>query len=134
MILDYINWNVDPEITKFLGISLRYYGILFVTGLILSYYMLQRIFKTEGIPLQKLEMLSMYAFIGILAGARLGHCLFYQPDYFLKHPIEMFLPIEHQPEGGYKFVGYQGLASHGGTIGLFLAIFLYARKAKQSFI
>jgi prolipoprotein diacylglyceryl transferase len=134
MILNFIRWNIDPEITNFIGISLRYYGILFVTGLILSYYLLQKIYKLEGIPVQKLEKLTMYAFIGIIAGARLGHCLFYQPDYFLKHPIEMFLPIEHLPEGGYKFVGYQGLASHGGTIGLFLALWLYCRKTKESFV
>ena len=72
--------------------------------------------------------------IGILAGARLGHCLFYEPSYFLSHPLEMFLPIRVLPEGGIKFTGYQGLASHGGALGLLVALYFYSRKTKHSMI
>ena len=72
--------------------------------------------------------------IGILAGARLGHCLFYEPSYFLSHPFEMILPITFPAEGGVKFIGYQGLASHGGALGLLIALYLYSRKTKHSII
>ncbi len=134
MLFNYIHWNINPEIFNLFGISIRYYGALFVTGLILCYYILQWIFKHEGIPLAKLEKFFIYGFIGILAGARLGHCLFYEPGYYLSHPLEMLLPIQSLPDGGYKFSGYQGLASHGGTIGLILAVIFYSIKTKEPLI
>ena len=134
MILTYIHWNPDPEIVSIFGISIRYYGLLFVTGLILSVYILGWIFKKENIPSKNIEILSIYGMIGILAGARLGHCLFYEPSYFLSHPIEMFLPIRILPEVGIQFTGYQGLASHGGALGLIIALFFYSRKTKHSMI
>ena len=134
MIFSYINWNPDPEIVNIFGLSIRYYGLLFVTGLVLSLFVLGRIFKKENIPSQNLDRLSIYGLIGILAGARLGHCLFYEPSYFLAHPLEMFLPIRILPEGGIKFTGYQGMASHGGGIGLLIALYFYSRKTKHSMI
>jgi prolipoprotein diacylglyceryl transferase len=127
----YINWNVDPEIFNVLGISLRYYGLLFVGGLIVCAYVLGKVFKEEGIPQEHLEKLCIYGAIGVFVGARLGHCLFYDPVYYLTHIIEMLLPIE-LVNGSYKFVGYQGLASHGGAIGLIIAIIIYSRKTKES--
>ena len=81
------------------------------------------------------DPLFIYCFIGILAGARLGHCLFYQPDFFLsswKHFVEIFLPIDFLPGGGWRFTGYRGLASHGGTLGLMLALWLYVRRTKMN--
>jgi phosphatidylglycerol:prolipoprotein diacylglycerol transferase len=134
MILNYINWNIDPEIINVFGISIRYYGILFVTGLILAIYILSWIYKKENIPSENLEKLSVYGMIGILAGARLGHCLFYEPSYYLSNPIEMILPITFLPDGGVKYIGYQGLASHGGALGLIIALFFYSRKTKHSMI
>lgn len=134
MILDFINWNADPEIINVMGISIRYYGLLFVSGLILCFYILSRIYKIENIPYENLEKLSIYCMIGILAGARLGHCLFYEPSYYLSHPLEMILPISFPREGGIKFTGYQGLASHGGVLGLLIAIYIYSRKTKHSMI
>lgn len=128
---NYINWNVDPEIVNLFGISLRYYGLLFIGGLVLCIYLLKGIFENEKIPLSNLEILSTYGIVGIFVGARLGHCLFYEPSYYLSHPIEMILPIQHIATGGYKFVGYQGLASHGGTLGLIIALILYSRKTKE---
>ncbi|RLD62699.1 MAG: hypothetical protein DRI84_10600 [Bacteroidetes bacterium] len=132
MISNYIHWNPDPELVNIFGLSIRYYGLLFVTGLVLSLYVLGWIFKKENIPSKNLERLSMYGMIGILAGARLGHCLFYEPSYFLAHPLEMFLPIRFLPEGGIKCTGYQGLASHGGALGLLVALYLYSRKTKHT--
>jgi phosphatidylglycerol---prolipoprotein diacylglyceryl transferase len=134
MIINYIHWNIDPEIFNLFGIPIRYYGTLFVGGLILCIYILNWIFKKEGIPLDRLEKLSIYGMIGIFAGARLGHCLFYAPAYFFSHPLEMILPIEFTGDGGFKFIGYQGLASHGGTLGLIIALIIYAKKTKESII
>jgi phosphatidylglycerol---prolipoprotein diacylglyceryl transferase len=134
MILNYINWNVDPEIINVFGISIRYYGLLFVTGLLLSIYILGWIFKMENIPQGLLEKLAIYGTIGIFAGARLGHCLFYEPSYYLAHPLEILLPIQPLPGGGYKFSGYQGLASHGGALGFLIAVYFYSRKTKHSMI
>ncbi len=134
MILNYITWNVDPEIINVFGISIRYYGLLFVSGLILCIYILGSIYKSENIPSEHLEKLSIYSMIGILAGARLGHCLFYEPSYYLSHPLEMILPITFPPDGGIKFTGYQGLASHGGVLGLLIALYFYSRKTKHSMI
>jgi len=131
---NYIYWNVNPEIVNLFGISIRYYGLLFVGGLILSIYILSKIFKLEDIPPGNLEKLSIYGMIGIITGARLGHCLFYEPSYYLAHPLEMLLPIQQQPGGGFKFTGYQGLASHGGAIGMIIALFIYRRKTKQSML
>jgi prolipoprotein diacylglyceryl transferase len=134
MILYYIRWNPDPEIINIFGISIRYYGLLFVSGLILCIYILSWIYKRENIPSEHLEKLSIYGIIGILAGARLGHCLFYEPSYYLSHPLEMILPITFPPDGGIKFIGYQGLASHGGVLGLLIALYFYSRKTKHSMI
>jgi prolipoprotein diacylglyceryl transferase len=134
MILNYITWNPDPEIVNIFGISIRYYGLLFVGGLILCIYILGWIFKREKIQSENLEKLSIYGMIGILAGARLGHCLFYEPSYYLSHPLEMILPITFPPDGGIKFIGYQGLASHGGVSGLLIALYFYSRKTKHSML
>ncbi|MRT94586.1 prolipoprotein diacylglyceryl transferase [Ancylomarina sp. 16SWW S1-10-2] len=134
MILNFINWDIDPEIVNLFGFSIRYYGLLFVTGLLLCTFILGWIFKKENIPQKDLDKLWIYAIIGIFVGARLGHCLFYQPSYFLAHPLEAILPVEFPPEGGFKFIGYRGLASHGGALGLIFAIILYARKTKHSII
>lgn len=134
MILNYIHWNPDPEIINVFGISIRYYGLLFVTGLILCIYILGWIYNRENIPSENLEKLTIYGMIGIIAGARLGHCLFYEPSYYLSHPLEMILPITFPPDGGIKFTGYQGLASHGGVLGLLIALYFYSRKTKHSML
>lgn len=134
MNLNYIHWNPDPEIVKIFGISIRYYGLLFVGGLILCIYILGWIYKRENIPSEHLSKLSIFGMIGIIVGARLGHCLFYEPSYYLSHPLEMILPITFPPGGGVKFIGYQGLASHGGALGLLIALYFYSRKTKHSMI
>ena len=114
-------------------------------GLALAYFIVRKLFYEQDIAIRKkrvkgkweeenlFEPLFIYCFLGILIGARLGHCLFYQPDYFLssgKHFIEMLLPIHYLPDGGWKFTGYEGLASHGGTIGIMIALWLYAKWSK----
>ena len=134
MEIAFICWNVNPEIVNIMGLSLRYYGVLFAAGLLLCVSLLKWIFKNENITPDKLDTLTLYGVIGILIGARLGHCLLYDPAYYFQHPWEMILPIQRAEDGAYQFAGYQGLASHGGAAGLILALALYARKTKESII
>ncbi len=129
-----IEWNVDPEIFRLFGtFPIKYYGLLFVSGLLLGYAMVKKVYKLEGIPVESLEKLSTYIFAGILIGARLGHCLFYDFDYFSQHPLEIFLPFRIV-NGSWYFTGFTGLASHGGSIGALLAIILFCRKNKTSIL
>jgi prolipoprotein diacylglyceryl transferase len=130
----FVRWNVDPEILSIGDFSLRYYGVLFAAGIIACLYFLKSIFKEEGIALEKLDTLTIYGVLGIFVGARLGHCLFYDPSYYLNHPLEMVLPIQQTQDGALKFVGYQGLASHGGVAGLIVALVLYSQRTKESII
>ncbi|SFW54136.1 prolipoprotein diacylglyceryl transferase [Sinomicrobium oceani] len=131
MIKDHIlYWNFDPVIFWITdSFPLKYYGLLFVTGLMLGYVVVRSIYRKEGVPVSQLDTLLTYIVIGTVAGARLGHCLFYDPGYYLQHPLEIVLPIQ-EVEGSYRFVGYQGLASHGGAIGVLLALIYYHRKYK----
>ena len=125
----YINWN--PSLTTIFG--MRWYGLCWLLGLLGAYLIVKRLYKQQGIKAELFEPLFFYCFFGILIGARLGHCLFYQPDYYLtsfSHFIEMILPIHFLPDGGWKFTGYEGLASHGGTLGLMIALWIYVRKTK----
>lgn len=125
-----LNWNVDPVIVMITdSFPLKYYGALFAIGLLLGYYIVRNIYKKENISVENLDSLLVYVIVGTILGARLGHCFFYEPDYFIKHPIEILLPIQ-KIAGVYKFVGFQGLASHGGTIGVLIAMILYCRKYK----
>lgn len=122
----------DPSIIAFHvgSLEVRWYGICWCIGLALAYIVMLKLYKRQGIPQEKFDPLFMYCFVGILAGARLGHCLLYEPGYFLAHPLEMILPIHRMADGSWKFTGYAGLASHGGTLGLMIALWLYVKKTK----
>ena len=89
--------------------------------------------QDQKIPYEKFDSLFVYCLLGIVIGARLGHCLFYEPGYWLSHPVEMLLPVKIT-DSGIKWTGYQGLASHGGTIGLMLALWIYSRRVKLKFL
>ncbi|MEO0725561.1 MAG: prolipoprotein diacylglyceryl transferase [Bacteroidota bacterium] len=134
MMLTAINWNIDPEIVSVFGFSLRYYSLFFVGGLMLCIHVLHGIYQRENLPEEDLEKLSVYALLGIVIGARLGHCLFYEPSYYLANPLEMILPIAFLPDGGIQFIGYRGLASHGGALGLLIGVYLYSRKTQHSLL
>ncbi len=130
-----INWNPNPELFNFFGsFSIRYYSLLWIVGLICSFFIVRRQYRDKKIGEDKFEPLFFYCFFGILLGSRLGHCLFYQPDYYLHHIPEMILPIKILPGGGWKWTGYEGLASHGGTLGLIIALYLYCRQKKMHFM
>ena len=131
--LNYILWNPDVEAFHLFGFSVRWYSLCWLIGLVLAYFIVQRLYKQQKIKDELFDPLFLYCFFGILLGARLGHCLFYQPEYYLtswQHFIEMVVPIHFLPAGGWKFVGYEGLASHGGTIGLIVALYLYYRRTR----
>ncbi len=125
-----LNWNLDPTIFWITdSFPLKYYGLLFVSGLLLGYTIEKYIFNKENISLEVLDKLLIYIIIGTVFGARLGHCIFYEFEYFFNHPLEILLPIQKIGDG-YKFTGFRGLASHGGTIGVFIAIVLFCKKQK----
>lgn len=132
-ILNFITWNPSNTLFTLFGISIRFYSVMFATGLVLAYFVVKYLYKDQRIPEKYFDPLFFYCFFGILIGARLGHCLFYQPDYFLVHPLEMILPVKFTAEG-MEFIGYQGLASHGGTVGLMIALWMYVRKTKLNLI
>ena len=113
-----INWSVSPEILAIGPISLRWYSLLFVSGFILGWYIFKWFFQREGVPVKLLDPLLYTLLIGTIVGARLGHCLFYQPDYYLGSMQgfwEIFMPWKG------------GLASHGGTIALVIAMIWFAK-------
>lgn len=127
----YILWNPDLEIFRIGNFAIRWYSTCWLIGLALAYFIVKWLYKDQKVKDAYFDPLFMYCFLGILIGARLGHCLFYQPEYFLSswtHVVEMFLPIHQMADGSWKFTGYEGLASHGGTIGLMVALYLYYRK------
>lgn len=134
-ILNYILWNPSLEAFSIGPMTFRWYSLCWLIGLAVAYFVVRRLYKEQKIKDELFDPLFIYCFIGILVGARLGHCLFYQPDYYLtsfKGFFEMLLPIHFLPEGGWKLTGYAGLASHGGTAGLMLALWLYTKRTKLS--
>lgn len=129
-----INWNLDPVIFWITeSFPLKYYGLFFMIGILLAFYVEKRIYAKENIPIENLDKLFIYVVVGILLGARLGHCLFYDPSYYFANPLEILLPIKKIGDS-YQFIGFQGLASHGGTIGVLIAIGIYCKKYKTNFL
>ena len=134
-LLGYIVWNPSLEAFSIGPLTFRWYSLCWLVGLLLAYLVVHRLYKEQKIKDELFDPLFVYCFLGILVGARLGHCIFYQPDYFLtsfKGFVEMFLPIHIMQDGSWKMTGYAGLASHGGTAGLMLALWLYTKHTKLS--
>lgn len=118
-----IVWNVGPEIVQLGPFTLRWYGLLFALGFFLGFFLMRWMFRREGKPEQDLDPLLVYMLVGTIVGARLGHVLFYEPAYYLSQP---WLILQ---------VWKGGLASHGGTLGILIALYLYARKRpKQPYL
>ena len=125
----FIHWNVDPVIFNIGSFGLRWYSLGFLLAFLLGYYIMNKMFLHEKVESKYLESLIIYMFVAVLVGARLGHCLFYEPNYFLTsdHWLEIFLPFNMKTG---QFTGYQGLASHGAAIAILIAIWLFYRKYK----
>lgn len=114
--MDYFVWNADPEILRLGPFALRWYGLLFASGFVVGYLIMIQIYRHERREEEPLSNLLLYILVGTLIGARLGHVLFYQPDYYLARPWEILM------------VWQGGLASHGGFTGVLIALYVYWRK------
>ena len=116
MVLNYITWNVDPVAFAIGPLQVRWYGICWALGFLFGYLLMKRVYNKEKMPEGELDVLLIYMLVSTVVGARLGHCLFYEPEYYLPHPIEILKIWEG------------GLASHGGAIGILIGLWLYVRR------
>ncbi len=123
--LSYIIWNGSPEIFSIGFFSLRYYGLLFALGFLISQQILYYIHQKEGKPQKDVDTLTIYMIVATIIGARLGHIIFYEPSMLWENPLGVFLPFELSP---FRFTGLQGLASHGAAVGILFGLWLYSRK------
>lgn len=121
-----IYWNVDPVIFSIGPVEIRYYSLCFIVAFTIGYLYFKYFFRLEGVPAFLLDPLLYTLIIGTLVGARLGHCLFYEPEYYLAHPLKIL------------YVWEGGLASHGGALAILLAMWWFAhhygRKNGFSFL
>ncbi len=115
-IFSVIYWDVRPELVQLGPITVRWYGLFFAILFAIGYLIARWQFRLEHKDLNTLDSLLVYMIVGTIVGARLGHCLFYDPGYYLRHPMEILRVWEG------------GLASHGGALGVLLAIYLYCRR------
>ena len=111
-----MKWNVDPELLRIGPFAIRYYSLMFIIGFFSMGHYVSKLFKEDGKNPEDVSNLTTYIIIGMLLGARLAHCLFYEPDYYFQHPMEIL------------FVWQGGLASHGGYVGVIIAVLLFLRK------
>lgn len=137
MLLNYITWNVDPEIFSIGPLTVRWYGLLWATGIWAALMIVQKLFKNEKLPTEWLDKLFIYTVIGTILGARLGHCFFYEwkelaepvtflglsfkySNHYLTHPWELF------------YIWRGGLASHGGAAGILTAMYFYDKNVSKN--
>ncbi len=120
--MEYFTWNIEPYIFKYGSLQLRWYGVLFISSFALGFLLIRWIYRRENRDLALAEILFYYMVIGAIVGSRLMHCFAYQPDYFLSHPFEIV-----------KFWN-GGLASHGGMLGEFLVLWIFARRYDESYL
>jgi phosphatidylglycerol---prolipoprotein diacylglyceryl transferase len=122
MIIDFIHWNVNPEIFHIGKLSVRWYGLLFAASFYFGYLLFTKFFKIEKVPIEVLDKLTVYMALGTVLGARIGHCFFYEPDYYLQKPFEIIK------------IWHGGLASHGAAIGILLAIYFFSKNVKKPYL
>jgi phosphatidylglycerol:prolipoprotein diacylglycerol transferase len=122
--LSYIIWDVNPDmfVIPYIDHPVRWYGVSWALGFILSNQIMNFVYKKEGRTIAEIDSLTMYMVISTIIGARLGHCLFYDPIYYLHNPLRILAVWEG------------GLASHGGAIGIFIATYLFARKTNVAYL
>ena len=117
--LFYIIWNANPEIIS--GLPPRWYGLLFALGFLIGSYIMRWIYKLDGRDPEEVERLTLYMVVATVVGARVGHCLFYDPVYYLSNPIKIL------------YIWEGGLASHGAAISIILGMVIYTRKVNEKF-
>jgi len=113
--------NISPILLEIGPLSLRWYGLLFVVGLVITFFVLRWIFKREKLPVRDLESVAIYLFVGMVVGARLGHIIFYDLAFYLNHPLDILM------------IWKGGLASHGAAIGVLVAYLLWIWVHKKKF-
>ena len=106
-----IVWSINPEIFTIGSFTMRWYGILFAVGLYCAGMYVWRRFQENNLPQKTFEQLFIFGFLGMFLGARLGHCPFYEFDYYASRPLEMLFLIPIHSDGDWELVCYQGLAS-----------------------
>ena len=120
-----ITWNPVSGID--LGfITIHFYSLMFVVAFSLGFYLMKKMFQREGVAIEKLDSLFIYAVVSILVGARLGHVIFYQTELLWEDPLSVLLPFRFVPE--FEFTGFRGLASHGAAIATIFGLYLYNKK------
>lgn len=120
MLLNYITWNVDPVLFNLGPLQVRWYGLLWALGFFFGYFVMRKIYRNEKVSDDWMDRLLIYMLVSTVIGARLGHCLFYEPEFYLSHPLKMFAIWEG------------GLASHGGAIGILTGLWIYVRVYNKS--
>jgi phosphatidylglycerol---prolipoprotein diacylglyceryl transferase len=118
----FIVWDASPEIFRIGSFEVRWYGLMFAASFYLGYLIVRNIFRIEGVAENKLDNLATWIIVATILGARLGHTLFYQPDYYLSNPVEILMIWEG------------GLASHGAAVSIILVLWWFARKQQWSFL
>ena len=122
MLLNYVVWDVNPYIFHIGERPIAWYGLLWAMVFLVGYYIMKNIYKREKLGEEQLDKLLMYMLISTIVGARLGHCLFYEPEYYFADPIK------------FLYVWEGGLASHGGAIGILIGLYIYAKKVNKPYI
>ena len=118
----FVRWDVNPTMISIGSFEIRYYGLMWALALGISAYIFSRIIKREGYPDKLFDSIFWYGVLSTIIGARLGHCLFYDPGYYLTHPVEIL------------YIHQGGLASHGAAVGLLVGLWLFSRKNKMPYI
>jgi prolipoprotein diacylglyceryl transferase len=117
-VLAQITWDVSPVIFHLGPLPIRWYSLGWLLAFAVGFYLVRWIYRREGKPEEDLESILLFMILGAIIGARLGHCLFYRPDYYLAHPLEIVA----------FWKGFRGLASHGGAIGVLVSLYIFSRR------
>ena len=120
--MEHMVWNIDPVLISFAGLTIHWYGALFATAILAGLQVMKWIYQQDKKPVESLDTLLVYVVVGIIVGARLGHCLFYDPGYYLSNPLKILAIWEG------------GLASHGGGLGVIIATAFYAKKYQMPYL
>ena len=118
----FVRWDVHPTLFTFGTVEIRYYGLMWALALGISAYIFSNLIKREGYSDKMFDSIFWYGVLSTIIGARLGHCLFYDPGYYLTHPIEIL------------YIHQGGLASHGAAIGLLVGLWLFSRKNRMPYM
>jgi len=120
--VEHFVWSLNPIAFSFGSVHVFWYGMLFASAILAGLHFMKWVYKVEGKNVDDLDTMFIYIVIGIVIGARLGHCLFYDPSYYLANPMKIFAVWEG------------GLASHGGGLGVVLSLYFFVKKFKLDYL